>query len=121
MLVIERSSTVRAPGKFCFPGGGVEPGESDRQAVVRELQEELNVAVTPVRKIWQNYTQSGVKLHWWLLILPEGEHPKPNPNEVAAWFWMNAAELNGRRETLLTNREFLKAVAKGEIDLSVHP
>ena len=46
MLVIERSQTVRAPGRFCFPGGGIEPGETEQHAVKRELLEELGIHIT---------------------------------------------------------------------------
>ena len=46
MLVAQRSG---GPYDGCweFPGGKVEPGESDLSALVRECEEELGVAVVP--------------------------------------------------------------------------
>jgi len=33
----------RQPGEICFPGGGVEPDESDQEAAARETCEELQI------------------------------------------------------------------------------
>ncbi len=38
-------------GKWGLPGGGVEPGESVRAAIVREVREETGLDVEPVRLI----------------------------------------------------------------------
>ncbi len=42
------------PGKhyFSVPGGGIEPGETPEQAVVRELAEETSCVVRPVRLLY---------------------------------------------------------------------
>ncbi len=42
-LVIRRARHLSAGGKLCFPGGYVEPGESEVDALQRELREELAV------------------------------------------------------------------------------
>ena len=46
-------ATQRGYGEFKdgweFPGGKIEPGETARQAIVREIHEELNTEVEPVQ------------------------------------------------------------------------
>jgi 8-oxo-dGTP pyrophosphatase MutT (NUDIX family) len=37
----QRAFSVTQPGDVCFPGGGVEDGETPRQAAAREFEEEL--------------------------------------------------------------------------------
>lgn len=45
VFVCRRRSHLSEGGRWEFPGGKVEPGESPTQALERELREELNVAV----------------------------------------------------------------------------
>lgn len=47
-----RSSKIESqPGDICFPGGMVEPGETTRDAAVREMTEELLVDVSQIEVI----------------------------------------------------------------------
>jgi 8-oxo-dGTP diphosphatase len=45
VLACERSAPPEAAGRWEFPGGKVETGESDEQALARECAEELGVRV----------------------------------------------------------------------------
>ena len=40
------------PDRWDFPGGHVEAGESDGEALARELQEEVGVAIEPSSRRW---------------------------------------------------------------------
>ncbi len=46
LLAARRAKPVSLAGRWEFPGGKVEPGEEPRDALHRELAEELGVAVT---------------------------------------------------------------------------
>lgn len=45
VLACERSAPAEVAGRWEFPGGKVESGETDQQALVRECAEELGVRV----------------------------------------------------------------------------
>ena len=47
-LVTRRQPGVHLAGYWEFPGGKIHPGESDADALGRELREELDVGVGPV-------------------------------------------------------------------------
>ena len=48
-LVARRASHKAMAGKWEFPGGKPEPGETDEIALIREIQEELGVEIKIVR------------------------------------------------------------------------
>jgi 8-oxo-dGTP diphosphatase len=117
LLVIRRSRFVVAPRAICFPGGGIEPEESQEQALVRELQEELATLVLPVRRLWQSRTRWGVELAWWRAELAPDAVPVPQPAEVESIHWYTPTELTGVADLLDSNRAFLAAVERGEVRL----
>ena len=117
LLVIRRSQLVVAPGAFCFPGGGIEPGETEEQALVRELREELHVGADPVRRLWRSRTAWGVELAWWLARLPPGDVPRPAPAEVESCHWHTPAEIAALPGLLPSNHDFLAALARREFTL----
>lgn len=51
VLAQQRAYPARDAGRWELPGGRVEPGETERDAVIRECKEELGVAVVPIGRV----------------------------------------------------------------------
>ena len=116
-LVIQRANHIRAGGFYCFPGGGIESGESSKQAVVRELKEELAISIDPVREVWQCTTPWSVDLSFWLAeIAPDAEF-QPDPNEVQWVGWKSITEMKSEPKMLSSALDFIRAFEEGEIEL----
>lgn len=119
-LVIRRSASVIAPGRLCFPGGGIEAGETPEEAVCREFSEEIHGEIRVVRPIWENVTPWSVHLRWFLArLMDESPDLRPSPDEVAGSFWMNLAALLDSPDALESNVTFLHDALGGKIDLSI--
>jgi 8-oxo-dGTP pyrophosphatase MutT (NUDIX family) len=118
LLVIRRSRHVIAPLTYCFPGGGIEAGETEETAVVREVREEIGLPIRPVRRLWECVTAWKVHLAWWLADMDPGVVAVPNPREVESIHWFTPREMASLPELLDSNREFLDLIEKGEIRLT---
>jgi 8-oxo-dGTP diphosphatase len=110
VLVIKRGPGVIRPGYWCPPSGRVEPGETQEEAVVREVAEELGLTATPVRKVWECPTDGGdFTLHWWLVDVGSKEL-RLDPTEVADARWVTADEFLHMEPTFEGDREFFVRV-----------
>ena len=108
-LTITRSQSVIAPGKICFPGGGIEPGETPHQALIRECFEELGISVEPIRQLGISVTPWGVRLYWYSAKLSNEDVTfRPNPQEVSAVTWMAREEMLAHPDTLEGNDSFFE-------------
>jgi 8-oxo-dGTP diphosphatase len=107
-LMIRRAEGILAGGAWCFVGGGIEPGETQAEAVRREFFEEVGGVVQPFRKIWEYCRGDGkLLLHWWLASL-DGEALRLNPAEVAECRWCTPEEISRLPDVLGSNTEFLR-------------
>jgi 8-oxo-dGTP diphosphatase len=61
-LACRRAPHKAAGGKWEFPGGKVEPGENSKQALMREIAEELSIECNAIKSFDTSDTQVGSSL-----------------------------------------------------------
>jgi 8-oxo-dGTP diphosphatase len=87
VLLAQRPEGKIAAGYWEFPGGKVEPGETVRDALARELAEELGVKVTaarPLIRLRHAYSNRIVLLDTWLVTGFDGE-PLSREGQALSW------------------------------------
>ena len=92
-LVARRNAGGSQGGKWEFPGGKQEPGESPEHALVREFAEELSVPVTVGRRLFVGGFSNGSKvyrLEAWAVTLEGREFFLAEHQEVR---WVALADL----------------------------
>ena len=99
VLLVHRSPNRRAyPDVWDLPGGHVEPGESELDALSRELHEELGVriatgSVAPLCRLAAGRAGEPVLLSAWLVGRWEGAPTNAAPEEHDEIGWFRPEEL----------------------------
>jgi A/G-specific adenine glycosylase len=93
VLIAQRPLGGRLGGLWEFPGGKVEPGETLRQCLRREIKEELGIRIKvgqPIISIDHAYTHFKITLHAFECELVSG---KPQTWQVQDFKWVRLSEL----------------------------
>lgn len=59
ILIAQRSEKMKLPLKWEFPGGKLNEAENEEQAIIREIKEELNIEILPIKRISSNIHNYG--------------------------------------------------------------
>ena len=92
VLAARRTSPAEAAGRWEFPGGKVEPGETPEGALVREVAEELGCAISVSR--WLPGEVAIGDRHLLTIAVAELVSGEPAPTEHDQVRWLGPADLD---------------------------
>lgn len=114
MLIGQRRAGGSHAGKWEFPGGKVESGESPEEAIVRELREELAIEAAGVREIHRyEYAYPG-KRPLLLVFLRVGSFTGEPVNQAFARIAWAPPSTFSRYDFLDGDRDFLTWLAASD-------
>jgi 8-oxo-dGTP diphosphatase len=94
VLAQQRAFPKADAGRWEFPGGRVEPGESEEAAVVRECREELGVEVKTGQRVGPEVPlRNGMVLRLYTATLVD-DSAEPVAVEHSAVRWVGAEEID---------------------------
>lgn len=110
ILVIQRGPRARFPGYWAPLSGKVEVAETQEEALIREVHEEVGLEVSPVAKVWESQTEDGTfRLHWWMAEAEQGGIVM-QPGEVSDFRWVTPQEFSHLEPVFAADRVFFDRV-----------
>jgi 8-oxo-dGTP diphosphatase len=109
VLIAERPAGKHMAGRWEFPGGKVGPGETDAEALARELEEELGIQVHAGRfvlALTHEYEDVSVELSLWVVERFSGV---PRGLDGQRLKWVHPRDLDAE-DILEADKPFIEAL-----------
>jgi 8-oxo-dGTP diphosphatase len=99
LLAAQRSEPPALAGGWELPGGKVDPGETDEDALVRECREELGVEIQLHERVGQDWPlKPGAILRVWIASVVTGDPAPIEDHSAVRWLapgeWYEVAWLD---------------------------
>ena len=92
-LAARRTKPDWAAGRWEFPGGKVEPGESETDALAREIREELGVTIAVGNRVPGEWPlHDDLVLHLYVATLIEGDPQPLDHHDELRWVALDEFE-----------------------------
>jgi 8-oxo-dGTP pyrophosphatase MutT (NUDIX family) len=92
---------------WCLPGGTVEPGETPEQAIMRELDEELNLKIKPRQRLYESPWPDERGVDYGILVdLPPGVPSLGVDRAVVEWAWHPLDDIDDSWQVDLVKKAF---------------
>lgn len=92
-LITQRNSNAVLPGLWEFPGGRVEPDESETGALLREVKGRIGVEVVVGTKLGEHlHDYTGYQVHLTMYSCKLPSEARPYPATVADLRWVTSRE-----------------------------
>jgi 8-oxo-dGTP diphosphatase len=112
---------LSAPGYWCTVTGRIEPGESQADAVVREVREEVGLEVRALQKVGECDTHDGTALiHWWLAAPLDDAPVKLLGDEHTELRWVTLEEMRALWPVFAEDLEIIARAAEDRLPELLH-
>ena len=117
LLVCQRSPDGQFPNKWEFPGGKIEPGEDPKEALRRELQEELRIVAEMGEEVWRTEHQYPGHSPVRLLFFAVRSYSGSVQNRVFQQVVWASLDTLRQFDFLEADRPLIEKLASGEIQI----